>query len=211
MSDEVLAVDLRRRNNADLIADAARLGWFDGAVLDATFNAGRFWRKYWPSDLTTNDLDPSFGADLCLDWTDAGFAERVGRTFDAVVFDPPYKLSGTPRLASDWTYGRGEKRPSDKVIDDLFLGLWNCARVVKPNGLLLVKVQDAVSGGKVVSLTSKVIEAVGSAGWAQVGMLHLVTAPRKQPRRQVTPRNNMSTLLVFRKPNRRQPGAGTLW
>jgi hypothetical protein len=51
------------RDNAEMIADVARLGYLPEPVLDMTHNAGRFWRVYRPTLLVTNDLDPQWDTD----------------------------------------------------------------------------------------------------------------------------------------------------
>lgn len=101
MSGDVLAAQ-RWQTNAHLLADAARLGYLDGRVLDATYGPhGGFWKVWRPDDLTTSDRYAA--AHVAADFRVLPFRDQA---FDAVVFDPPYKLSGTPALGQfDERYG----------------------------------------------------------------------------------------------------------
>lgn len=58
--------------------------------------------------LVTNDLNPEFNADYCLDANDFGEEmERQGKLFDLVLFDPPYSL----RQLKDCYEGIGKNLP----------------------------------------------------------------------------------------------------
>ena len=54
----VFAID-RWSSNADLIADAAKLGYIYGEVLDCTYGYGTFWQKFRPAVLLGTDIDPT--------------------------------------------------------------------------------------------------------------------------------------------------------
>src|SRR5688572_7157801 len=103
MTVQDVVATARWATNADLIADVARLGYLDGVVLDATHGEGNFWTVWQPEILVTNDVNPEKGAQHQYDFRKLGWGECE---FDAVVFDPPYKLSGTPSLGEfDYRYG----------------------------------------------------------------------------------------------------------
>lgn len=184
-------------SNAELIADAASLGYIYGHVLDPTYGHGTFWKKHRPEQLVGCDLDSAkspVGAPIdftAMPWDD--------RSFDCVVFDPPYKLNGTPTATVDERYGvevpiRWQQRMS--LIRD---GVRECARVLG-GGYLLVKCQDQVCSGKMRWQTLEV------ARWAEECGLGLVDrftflSYRPQPSgvRQVTARHGYSSLLVFKR------------
>lgn len=190
---DVLAVGTWR-NNAALIADVARLGYLDGTVLDATHGEGTFWRDWQPAQLTTNDLHKP--ADLNADYRYLPFPAR---SFDAVVFDPPYKLSGTPALGTfDHRYGIEHPTSCADRLDDITAGAVECYRVARRH--LLVKVQDQVAGGQVRWQTDLVTRAVEAHGGVKVDRFDLPSTPRPQPggRPQRTARRNASQLLVFK-------------
>ena len=85
----ILAFDPKRKTNAQLIADAAELGYVNSPAFDATYGEGKFWTEVRPKSLTTNDLHKP--ADLALDYL-MPFPKALRDEFATVVFDPPYKL-----------------------------------------------------------------------------------------------------------------------
>lgn len=196
---EIMAIG-ERRNNAELMADCAALGYLDGEVLDLTYGKGRFWTRHKPNLLYTNDLDPDTNADHHEDFTNTPW--RSDR-FDTVVFDPPYKLNGTGGShASDQGYGVAGpyKSPEDKMIL-IYKGCREGLRLARR--FLLVKCQDQVVSGAVRWQTHEVTQAVHEMNlngkYANlVDKLH-VQGYRAQPpgRRQVHARRDYSTLLVF--------------
>lgn len=142
--------------NADLIADAAELGYLDWNwdILDATWGKGNFWTKWSPRlthFLTKNDLyvpEAEFNYDF------RAFPPEWEERFRAVVFDPPYKLQGTSSNAgpasSNASYGMDrEYQPTESVYALYCDGVTECARVLKPGGFLLVKCMDQVVSGRV--------------------------------------------------------------
>jgi hypothetical protein len=185
------------RNNAELIRDVARLGYLSGHVLDATYGKGRFWKLFQPERFTTNDLHSELaqrGYDFRL------FPPLWAEEFDAVVFDPPYKLNGTPSGQMDDDYGVGEKASRQARMNLITDGLIECLRVLKPKGYLLVKCQDMVSGGKVRWQSDEITSTVTLFGHEKVDAFHLLSyRPQPAGTTQQHARRNYSTLLVFRK------------
>ncbi len=182
-------------DNAALIEDVARLGYLDGHVLDATFGLGNFWTRWQPEVLVTNDLNPEKGAQHQYDFRKLGWAEQE---FDAVVFDPPYKLSGTPALGEfDERYGIDQVQSRNERMKMIAEGTLECWRVT--DSFLLVKCQDQVEGGKVRWQTDLVTHMVMTAGGSKVDRFDFIYKPRPQPgnRQQRRARRNTSTLLVF--------------
>lgn len=184
--------------NAELIADVATLGWLAGdlSVLDATYGLGRFWTKYRPPLLTGVDLNARKSpSGESVDFRHLPFADR---SFDVVVFDPPYKLNGTPSL-EDFDDGYGVDEPScwqDRMglIAD---GTRECSRVARKH--LLVKCQDQVVSGKMRWQTDVVTAVAYDAGFRKADRFDLRSKGIPQPagRRQVHARHSASQLLVF--------------
>lgn len=195
MSDVLAIGDWK--TNSDMIADVARLGYLDGRVLDATYGLhGGFWKAWAPDELVANDLHHP--ADHHYSYRE--FPIRWESTFDSVVFDPPYKLNGTPALGDqDERFGTTRRTTREEVLEDLRLGAIECYRVAKR--FLLVKCQDQVEGGKVRWQTDLVTEAVSGVGGEKIDRFDFKYEIRPQPgdRTQRTARRNYSTLLVFRK------------
>lgn len=142
MSEEVQSIG-GWNTNAELLADVASLGWItdDMTVLDATYGRGRFWTKYRPPKLTGVDLNPAKSpAGVVVDFRAMPFRDR---SFDVVVLDPPYKLSGRPDLGDfDEAYGIDVPARWQDRMQLIAEGVLECARVASQH--LLVKVQDQV-------------------------------------------------------------------
>lgn len=182
-------------NNSHMIEDVARLGYLDGLVLDATYGEGAFWNLWRPETLVTSDLYKP--AKYSWDYKNIPMPDSH---FDVVVFDPPYKLSGTPSSPKmDHAYGVEEYMPREERLEDIRLGALECFRVA--GKFLLVKCMDQVEGGKMRWQTDIVTRAVEEAGGRKVDRFDYLHTPRPQPegRRQKTARSNYSTLLVFAK------------
>ena len=187
--------------NGDLIADVVKMGYLyqSDVVLDPTYGLGVFWSKWRPDNLIASDLNPSkspagHSVDFCNlphppDW------------FDAVVFDPPYKLNGTPS-DTDARYGVDVVRTwqdRHRLIRD---GITECVRVLRPGGFLLLKCQDQVSSGKVRWQTIEFANHAASCGGMTLEDVFMPMGYRPQPpgRRQLHTRRNYSSLMIFQKP-----------
>lgn len=201
----VMAIE-ERETNADMIVDLHRLGYLlkDMLVLDATYGKGTFWRKWQPFRLVMHDLK--------LDGVDFTNLPYDDFTFDAVVFDPPYKLNGTPDPMVDERYGVDEPTAWRARLRLMREGAVECLRVVKPKGWLFVKCQDQVCSGEVRWQTDMITETLeAQRRWeappeARKGRVRkvdhlLFPSYREQPdgRGQEHARRNYSSMLVFRK------------
>lgn len=193
------------RTNAELIAHGVvPLGYLapSMSVLDPTWGLGRWWRLWRPDVLVGSDLDPAKSPGPAADFRSLPYRDGV---WDAVAFDPPYKLNGASTArgpaVSDEGYGvavsytRWQDR--HELIRD---GITESVRVLRPGGHLLVKCQDQVSSGAVRWQTREFADHAEAQGCRLVDALHVV-GHRRQPsgRRQVHARRNYSTLLVLRR------------
>lgn len=180
--------------NADLIADIARLGYlhWEDRVLDPTWGAGGWWTVWHPRDLYRHDLT--------FDGIDFRHLPEPDRAFEAVAFDPPYKLNGTATPEVDDRYGVGTYaswQDRHTLIRD---GITEMARVVKPKGIVLLKCMDQVCAGKKRWQTIEFPNHAATVGLELIDRLDKLGG-RSQPegRRQVHAHQNMSTMLIFRK------------
>jgi len=198
--DPVMAI-LNGKTNADLMVACKQLGYLaDGwVVCDPTYGLGRFWGKWKPSGLVGSDLmiDRS-PCGRSIDFTDMPYPDEA---FDAVVFDPPYKLNGTGGShPSDESYGVNDRLGIESRHCLIYAGISESTRVLKPKGYLLVKCQDQVSSGSVQWQTRLFSDRMESEGCSLIDMLHLPSyRPQPLGRRQLHARRNYSTLLVGQK------------
>lgn len=191
------------RNNSELIADVARLGYLDGMVLDPTYGKGNWWTIYRPPRLACCDIHGD--GVMKVDFTDMPFEDN---TFDAVAFDPPYVSVGGRSTSTiqgmHAAYGLTNAPTSPGGVQSLIEdGMKECVRVLRPGGYLLVKCQDYVSSGKLWEGTFYTQEyAKRHLGLETCERFEHYGPVRPQPpgRRQVHARRNLSTLFVFRKP-----------
>lgn len=186
--------------NAHLIADVAALGLLKPQwhVLDATHGLGGFWTVWKPEHLVGWDINPAKSLDgSSTDFRDLPAADR---SFDAVVFDPDYKLTGTPwdRGGMDERYGTDRPKSWRARMKDICDGAGECARVA--DRMLLVKCQDQVVSSKIRWQTKAVADVVEPLGFGLRARFDYLSS-RDQPsgRRQVNPRSCSSQLLVFQR------------
>jgi hypothetical protein len=151
MSPPVLAATAWPTNGhvVDALVD---LGYLrsDWAVLDPTHGRGIWWKRWKPDRLVAHDLEPSKAPDGPASFLDLPYADDH---FDAAVFDPPYvsvggrKTSGLPDFLDRFGLFDAARTPAglQAVISK---GLAEVARVVRPQGFVIVKCQDYVSSGR---------------------------------------------------------------
>lgn len=192
----ILAVQ-KWESNAALIADVYRLGYIRGRVFDATPGRQGGW---WA------DLNRVATEDIAIEYN-PGFDFRAlpipGETFDAVAFDPPYKLNGTPAMGEmDDRYGVDRVSTLEERRLLMWAGFKECTRVLKPGGYLLAKCMDQVCSGKVRWQTDWYTEWADLLGLVKVDRFDMLGHHIPQPmegRKQRHAHGRPSTLLVFRK------------
>jgi hypothetical protein len=187
-------------DNSELISACFELGYLrdDWLTLDPTYGKGTFWKGRKPKLLLlTSDKYTTNPDNNAYDFCNLPFPDS--EDWDAVVYDPPYKLNGTPDYPDD-RYGVGVSTRWQDRIDLMKRGQKECARVLKPGGYLLTKCMDQVVSGKVVWQTDIMTAQAQHDGLVKVDQLLYLTNPRPQPHsRQVHSRRNYSSLLIFRK------------
>jgi hypothetical protein len=195
----VLAID-KWATNADLIVSCLELGYLkdDWFTLDPTYGEGTFWKKWRPEKFIGTDIDPSKCSEgrtavdfKHLPWTD--------HYFDCVVFDPPYKLNGTPDVTVDHRYGVHVSTRWQDRMELCRAGIRECARVLD-DGYLLLKCQDQVCSGKVRWQTIDFTLVAESCGLGLVDRFDFLSyRPQPSGVRQQHARRNSSQLLVFKR------------
>ena len=190
---------VKTSNNGLLIAAAAALHIPNGAtVVDMTYGKGGFWTHYQPKHLTKHDL-------YTVDGVDFRDLPETDNSISVAVFDPPYMpTSNHTSTRPDFheRYGLDtEKRRTDKDIRDLYTdGIAEAHRILKREGILMVKTQDYVNNGKYQTMRHHVVTTALANGLSQVDEFvhHSGTGPGAWDV-QKTSRRAHSFLCVFRK------------
>lgn len=204
----VLSV-ISERLNGPLIAQVATLWIREGdTVLDVTYGKGNFWTVYRPGILVAHDLE--------LDGVDFRSLPEPDASIDVVVFDPPYIPQGGRESSTvpDFIdrYGLREGPRSQLDLEAMNgAGIQEAARVLKPNGRLLVKCADYVNGGQFRMGRHAMVMAALAAGLVQVDEFvhHSGTGPQPKTNRDGSSRGQFhsrrahSFLCVFQAPARR--------
>lgn len=185
-------------SNAHLIRDVAELGYIGDMVLDVTYGLGNFWTEFQPEYLLGTDQNAakSMTGDS-VNFTRLPFSDRG---FQTVVFDPPYKLNGTPDQDTDERYGVETPTRWQDRMSLMLDGLIECCRVA--DRTVLAKCQDQVCSGKVRWQTLEFEQVARGQGFEQVDRFDLLGTARPQPmegRRQRHAHGRPSTLLVFQR------------
>lgn len=193
--NEVKAIDIYG-GNAGLILALRDLGYIEGAVWDATYGEGTFWKLWRPDILIGTDIIPEKSVHgTSVDFTSSGWLDRE---YDTVVLDPPYKLNGTPDKDVDERYGTHKPTRWQDRMQLCRDGIVECARVA--DKWLLVKCQDQVCSGKKRWQTMDFTGVAFTAGFRLHDMLHMMGGrPQPKDRRQVHSRGNYSTMLVLKR------------
>lgn len=195
MSD-IIAFDPTRRTNAKATLDARTLGWFPGTILDATFgHHGGFWKEWWPSELTTNDLHAE--ADHNVDITSRPDVAENLPTVNTVLIDLDYRLNGKPdRGERDKRYGTDLDKDANERMLDMMRAVLNLG----PNAedFLLVKCQDQISSGYLHRQMGAISSEARKVGFRLADELWVFHEPPSQ-KSQVHARRNASALLCFKR------------
>lgn len=222
-----LVFSARVGGNAEVFADILRLHVPPGStVADVTFGLGVFWRgvpdgayRLLASDLDAkrDDLAPKHRPHVRTG-VDCRALPYGDGELDCVVLDPPY-MEGLYRRAADHLAGSGshasfrtaysngkatEGGPKwhDAVLDLYLKAGAEAYRVLRPNGVLVVKCQDEVSANRQRLTHVEVITGYESLGFYTKDLFVVVRANRAGVSRlkaQEHARKNHSYFIVFQK------------
>jgi hypothetical protein len=115
-------------------------------TIDPTWGLGTWWTDWRPGDLVGSDLDAAKSPTGTS--VDACNLPHPDESFDAVVIDGPYKLSGTPDIP-DGRYGIHDYVSPPSRHGLIMAMMDEGCRVLRPGGVMLVKCQAQVSSGQV--------------------------------------------------------------
>lgn len=173
------------RSNADLIArGVVGLGYLtpEMRVLDPTFGKGVWWKDWSPGELVHSDLRQ--------DGVDFRALPHPDGSFDAVAFDPPYVQTGGKATSTvpsfNDQYGLGEHvettTPSElSEMNDA--GLVECARVVAPGGVILMKAANYVWSGRLTVSAHRALNMALMVGLVIEDWFIYTGPPGMQPER----------------------------
>jgi len=174
-------------------------------VADVTYGRGVFWKNVPAGSYDLRATDLRNGVDCRkLPYGDT--------TMDCVVFDPPYMHTpgGTAHQnhqnfeAYYYNNGteNGTKKYHEAVLDLYFKGAKEAHRVLKPEGIYIVKCQDEVCANQQRLTHVEIINELTTMGFV-IEDLFVVLRMNKpgvsRILRQVHARKNHSYFLVFRK------------
>jgi hypothetical protein len=199
--------------NADVFSKILRLHVPKGArIADITWGRGVFWKNIPPGDYDVHPSDLKTGTDCCN-------LPYSANSFDCVVFDPPY-MEGFFRRSKRHLGGSGTHAPFRKaysngkaavnggpkwhaaVVDLYIQGGTESARVLKSNGIFIVKCQDEVSANRQWLTHVEIINAYSALGFYARDLFVVVRPNHPGVSRlvkQVHARKNHSYFLVFQK------------
>lgn len=192
-------------SNADLMRAVAELYLEpDDVIVDATYGRGLFWRRLPELDVIQHDLYVGDGVDMRA-------LPEADRSVDALVLDPPYRLTeSTPsahRKGPDFEerYGLGRDTELTNTaagivaLDELYRdGLLEAERVLSDRGRVFVKAQDFIDSHRLVPMGFRTAERIEDAGLELIDLF--ILSPGPGPRgpwtRQLRARRAHSYLFV---------------
>ncbi|HTZ74350.1 MAG TPA: DNA methyltransferase [Candidatus Aquilonibacter sp.] len=183
-------------------------------VADITYGRGIFWKGV-PKDryrLLASDLKTG---------TDSRSLPYDSGTLDCVVFDPPYMHTpgGTAHVnhqnyenyyANNIAVSGSDKKYHEAVLDLYFKTAHEAKRVLKPEGIFIVKCGDEVCANQQRLTHVELINDFGSRGFLVEDLFVLLRNNRpgvSRILRQVHARKNHSYFIVFRKSKIRRMAA----
>lgn len=172
-------------------------------ILDATVNAGRFWRENHRRIIGL-DVDPGCKPDVIGDCTRLPFGNCV---FDVVVYDPPHIPNQGIDRTKDFNIRFGLKLKSSAETGYNFGYTYppfmeEAYRVLKPEGVLFSKITDYVHNHRLQWAHIHLIAAATAVGFAACDCIVKVRkGPIMDPKWKIAhhARRRHCYWLVFRK------------
>lgn len=217
-------------NNDELFKDILKLYVAEGSkIADVTFGKGVFWNTIDLSHYELHASDLYLKVETAKKYSNIKIQDNIDardlpyedNSFDCIVFDPPY-MEGFYRRNKEHVGGQGshdsfrqayssgegnEKISStakyhDAVTEMYVLSGYEAYRVLKENGVLIVKCQDEVSANVQRLTHVEIISAYEEMGFATEDVFVLVRNNKPVISRvkvQKHSRKNHSYFLVFTK------------
>ena len=214
-------------DNAPVMKKILHLHVPEGATIaDVTYGKGAFWTqvdltKYTliASDIAAKEQRHELAHIEIADGVDCRALPYFDESLDCLVLDPPY-MEGLYRKDSDHLAGGGTHsafrhhysngRPTeeqdgapkwhDAVVDMYVRAGWEAERVLKKDGVFIVKCQDEVSANKQRLTHVELITAYESMGFYAKDLFVVVRANKagvSRLKKQAHARKNHSYFLIF--------------
>lgn len=172
-------------------------------ILDATVNAGRFWRGS-QRPVIGLDINPRYRPDVVGDNLHMPFQDEI---FDVVVYDPPHIPNQGKDCSKDFNTRFGLVLKSSAAQGYNFSHLYQpfiyeASRLLRPEGILLCKIADYVHNHRLQWAHVDLIQAATASGFCACDCIVKVRkGPIVDPKWQVAyhARRHHCYWLVFRK------------
>jgi len=183
----------------------------DSLIADVTYGRGIFWKK------VPKNVYRLIASDI-KDGVDSRDLPYPPKSFDCVVFDPPYMHTpgGTAHVNHQnyETYYKNNaaangsgKKYHEAVLDLYFKSAIEARRVLKDEGVYIVKCGDEVCANQQRLTHVELINELTGKGFVVEDLFVLLRNNKpgmSRVLRQVHARKNHSYFLVFRKSNRKR-------
>lgn len=138
----------------------------DGFDVDITWGNGAFWKGRDDAPVLRFDIEP---LDDSVIQSDSKSLPLESSSVDSVVYDPPFltyvrqgrsgngSMIMSKRFGGYWRY--------DELEDDYRKTFFECARILKNKGVLVVKCQDIIHNHKMHATHINVTSWAGEAGF----------------------------------------------
>lgn len=191
--------------SADVFPKILRLYVKDGSVIaDLTYGGGVFWKKVDMSKYHVRPSDP-FSSSTIVPLMDARHTEYSDNELDVVVLDPPFgNWSTRPRRDGIKDRYNLDSLMTPKAVKQFYAdAIDEAVRILTRRGILIVKCQDAVDGGKQHWMTELIYIYATRLGFRGEGKINMVPPGKPRIRHPDRPqqheRKNHSTFWIFRK------------
>jgi DNA methylase len=211
-----LIFSARSGQNSDMFPDILALYVVPGStVADVTFGKGAFWKHVPPMAyaILRSDLNPKVSGGVSV--IDSRKLPYANDSLDCVVFDPPYMHTpgGTAHDGHQnfeaYYKNNGdnttEKKYHEAVLDLYFESALEAKRVLRKDGIYIVKCQDEVCACKQRLTHVEIINHLAGLSFIAEDVFVLMRENRPGVSRvvkQLHARKNHSYFLVFRKKRR---------
>lgn len=181
-------------NNSDMMENIFKIHVKEkSTVADVTFGRGVFWKKIDESKYSILKSDIQAGIDFRS-------LPYDGHTLDVLILDPPYMHGGKTIKTSINECYKNQNDSHESIIRLYAGGILEASRVLKKNGIIIIKTQDEIESGKQRFSHIEIINLLTIFGFQIIDLFVLVqtSIPTMREKYQKTARKNHSYTIVGR-------------